>query len=81
VSLNEGMAYISFGIVLFVWEFLPTLAVVLFYRVKIPRRQQVCNICNHIFIFIINTLVTHAISRISITEGWVCRRDEGLWHV
>lgn len=41
VSLKEGWAYVSFGIVLFVWEFLPTLAVVLFYRVRIPKTSQV----------------------------------------
>ncbi|XP_077993653.1 G protein-coupled receptor 137Ba-like isoform X2 [Glandiceps talaboti] len=32
----EGLKYITFGVVLFVWEFLPTFIVVVFFRVKRP---------------------------------------------
>ena len=37
MDLDQGFAYISFGIVLFVWEFLPTFIVVLFFRVHRPQ--------------------------------------------
>lgn len=36
IDLDGGYAYVSFGIVLFVWEFLPTLIIVVFFRVKKP---------------------------------------------
>ncbi|XP_013382886.1 integral membrane protein GPR137B [Lingula anatina] len=37
VNLSNGYAYLSFGIVLFVWEILPTFVVVMFFRVKRPQ--------------------------------------------
>ncbi len=40
MNLNQGFAYVSFGIVLFVWEFLPTFIVVMFFRVQRPRREE-----------------------------------------
>ena len=33
-NLSESFAYVSFGIVLFVWEVLPISVVVIFFRVK-----------------------------------------------
>lgn len=40
MDLDQGFAYVSFGIVLFVWEFLPTFIVVLFFRVQRPRSEE-----------------------------------------
>ncbi|KAL5008293.1 hypothetical protein ScPMuIL_013874 [Solemya velum] len=40
VNLSGGYAYLSFGIVLFVWEFLPTFIVVVFFRVKKPKTDE-----------------------------------------
>lgn len=37
MNLQTGFAYISFGVVLFVWEFLPTFIVVVFFRVQRPH--------------------------------------------
>ncbi|KAK2186482.1 hypothetical protein NP493_198g00007 [Ridgeia piscesae] len=36
VTEDQGLAYVSFGIVLFAWEFLPTFVVVMFFRVSKP---------------------------------------------
>ncbi|KAI0227223.1 hypothetical protein LSAT2_022304 [Lamellibrachia satsuma] len=36
VTQDRGLAYVSFGIVLFAWEFLPTFVVVMFFRVTKP---------------------------------------------
>lgn len=39
VDLEGGYAFITFGIILFVWEFLPTLVIVVFFRVKRPQNN------------------------------------------
>nr|XP_022328715.1 integral membrane protein GPR137B-like [Crassostrea virginica] len=39
VDLEGGYAFIAFGIILFVWEFLPTLVIVVFFRVKRPQNN------------------------------------------
>ncbi|KAK3093144.1 hypothetical protein FSP39_011777 [Pinctada imbricata] len=36
VDLQSGYAYVSFGIVLFIWEVLPTFVIVMFFRVRKP---------------------------------------------
>jgi len=38
-DLYVGYSYVSFGIVLFMWEFLPTLMVILLFRVKLPEQS------------------------------------------
>jgi len=40
-DLDKGYAYVSFGIVLFVWEFLPTFIIVVFFRVRKPVASTV----------------------------------------
>ncbi|GAV06216.1 hypothetical protein RvY_16238 [Ramazzottius varieornatus] len=35
-NIHEGYGYLSFGLVLFFWEFLPTFLVVIFFRVRKP---------------------------------------------
>ncbi|XP_048732828.2 G protein-coupled receptor 137Ba-like isoform X2 [Ostrea edulis] len=37
VDLDRGYAFISFGVILFVWEFLPTFVIVVYFRVKRPQ--------------------------------------------
>ena len=34
ISTLKGLRYLSFGVVLFIWEFLPTFIVVIFFRVR-----------------------------------------------
>ena len=48
----KNYGYLSFGVVLFVWEFLPTFFVVVFFRVKRPQQglvswftQTFCFVC------------------------------------
>ncbi|KAL3872855.1 hypothetical protein ACJMK2_036042 [Sinanodonta woodiana] len=36
VTLDKGYAFLSFGIVLFVWEIVPTFIVIIFFRVRKP---------------------------------------------
>lgn len=40
LNMKNGFVYISFGIVVFVWEFLPTFIVVLINRVRMPHEIQ-----------------------------------------
>merc|ERR1712038_933925 len=42
INLNEGMAYVSFGIVLFVWEFLPSFVVIFVFKVNRPDNTNEC---------------------------------------
>ncbi|XP_064621751.1 G protein-coupled receptor 137Ba-like isoform X2 [Lineus longissimus] len=35
-DLDKGYSFLTFGVVLFIWEFLPTFIVVIFFRVKRP---------------------------------------------
>lgn len=43
-DLDKGYAYVSFGIVLFVWEFLPTFVIVIFFRVRKPPSSSIASI-------------------------------------
>lgn len=43
-DLDKGYAYVSFGIVLFVWEFLPTFIIVIFFRVRKPPTSSIQSI-------------------------------------
>lgn len=43
-ELDKGYAYVSFGIVLFVWEFLPTFIIVIFFRVRKPPTSTIQSI-------------------------------------
>ncbi len=44
MNLDQGFAYVSFGVVLFVWEFLPTFLVVIFFRVQRPKTEGMVRI-------------------------------------
>ena len=66
-DLDQGFAYVSFGIVLFVWEFLPTFIVVLFFRVQRPKNVDVVSVpptfyllCHLKNIYLALMLRTHA---------------------
>lgn len=43
-ELDKGYAYVSFGIVLFVWEFLPTFIIVIFFRVRKPPTSTIVSL-------------------------------------
>lgn len=47
----KNYGYVSFGVVLFVWEFLPTFFVVVFFRVK-PPQQGLVSWFTQIFCFV-----------------------------
>jgi hypothetical protein len=44
IYLDKGYAYVSFGIVLFVWEFLPTFVIVIFFRVRKPPSSSIVSL-------------------------------------
>ena len=41
IDLDRGYAYMSFAIVLFVWEVLPMFIVIIFFRVRKPNTSSV----------------------------------------
>ena len=43
VKLDNGYAFLSFGIVLFVWEVLPMFIVIILFRVRKPGSTTVSN--------------------------------------
>ncbi|XP_061163349.1 G protein-coupled receptor 137Ba-like [Saccostrea echinata] len=48
VDLDGGYAFLSFGIVLFIWEFLPTFVIVVFFRVRRPQTNaHLVDLSNH----------------------------------
>ncbi|XP_074651222.1 G protein-coupled receptor 137Ba-like [Tubulanus polymorphus] len=48
IDLDQGIAYVSFGAVLFIWEFLPTFLVVMYFRVQIPKNNvTVSDVSSH----------------------------------
>ena len=42
---SAEFGFLAFGLILFVWEFLPTFVVVLSFRVKIPNHDMLSRKC------------------------------------